>query len=81
MNEQLLKVVIEEGRLDIVFALHKKAGGLSEDEMNDLLHLACSEGNVLVLQSLINDGCNVNSVGASGCTPLMVAALHGHMRK
>ena len=51
---------------------------LPEKEKKGLLHGACSEGDMLVINALIAVGCSVNCVGSTGCTPLMNAACEGH---
>ena len=42
-----------------------------------LLH-ACRKGDMLVVESLLGHGCNMNCMSFDGCTPLMVAAQEGH---
>ena len=47
-------------------------------EKEGLLHGACIEGDMLVVEALIAVGCSVNCVGPTGGTPLMKAACKGH---
>ena len=74
-------LAVQSGSMAIVMHL-LRAGArchmFTKDQMNDLLHMACTEGHVLVVEYLITDGCNVNRVGASGYPPLIVAARNGH---
>ena len=39
---------------------------------------ACGAGDLFKMRQLIKDGCNVNTRGEHGRTPLMVAAIGGH---
>ena len=51
---------------------------LPNQEKEGLLRGASIEGDVLVVEALIAVGCNVNCVGSTGSTPLMIAACEGH---
>ena len=51
---------------------------LSREEQEELLCHACHEGDVFVVEGLLAVGCNVNCVGADGCTPLIVAVKAGY---
>ncbi|XP_071102782.1 uncharacterized protein [Haliotis cracherodii] len=44
---------------------------------DSLLHLACHGGNTAIVQHVLFPS-NINSRGINGCTPVMVAAVHGH---
>ena len=74
-------LAVQSGSMAIVMHL-LRAGArchkFTKDQMNDLLHMACTEGHVLVVENLITDGCDVNCVGASGYPPLIIAARYGH---
>ena len=51
---------------------------LSREEQEQLLHHACCESDVLVVEALLASGCNMNCVYSTGYTPLMVATEKGH---
>ena len=87
LNEQdvfgrtLLMMAAQSGNMALSLRLLQAGAsceGLSEDQVSGLLHHACREGDESIVEGLIADGCNVNSVGAGGCTPLMAAARYGH---
>jgi len=44
-----------------------------------LLHLACKEGNLELIQRLLAAGADINATTKDGCTPLLYAALLGHV--
>ncbi|XP_071099013.1 serine/threonine-protein phosphatase 6 regulatory ankyrin repeat subunit B-like [Haliotis cracherodii] len=49
---------------------------LTDDNNNNLLHLACHGGNVLIVRLLLPKF-DINSRGKNGWTPVMFAAVHG----
>ena len=59
---------------------------LSSNKQEQLLFCACREGDMIIANTLITNGCNINCYvwagkkhyGRTRCTPLMVAAFNGH---
>ena len=51
---------------------------LKSQEKGLLLPWLSSEGTVLLVETLIAEGCNVNCVDSTRCAPLMKAACKGH---
>ncbi|XP_048247528.1 uncharacterized protein LOC124148073 [Haliotis rufescens] len=65
---------------NLVFNFLESAGAdlsLVDTVGNSLLHLACQEGNMTVVQHLLSDA-NINQRGMNGWTPIMGAAAKGH---
>ena len=50
---------------------------LSREEQEKLLHFACRGGDVLVVEALLETGCNINCISKED-TPLMDATVNGH---
>ena len=51
---------------------------LSGLEKEERLHCACGKGDVVLVEALIDAGCDVNCWDSGGDTPLMMAAREGH---
>ncbi|XP_046555200.1 putative ankyrin repeat protein RF_0381 [Haliotis rubra] len=67
------------GRKDIYDLLVKEKADLklTDDDGNNLLHLACHGGNVSIVNHLLPQF-DINSRGGSGWTPVMYAVVNGH---
>lgn len=46
---------------------------------DEMLHCACSEGWLDIVKSLVSKGCDLNTIGWSGSTPLLLAASRSHL--
>ena len=80
-NEQmngLYRHAFNECDLLSIQTLLKNGLRLSQDDEEQLLHMACHAGDTLVLEAVITNRCDVNCADAYGLTPLMVAAREGH---
>ena len=79
--KELLCRAWREGCFFVVCTLVKSGCSvsiLSREEQEQLLHHACCESDVLVVEALLASGCNMNCVYSTGYTPLMVATEKGH---
>ena len=79
--KELLCRAWREGCVFVVCTLVKSGCSvsvLSREQQEQLLHHACCESDVLVVEALLASGCNMNCVYSTGYTPLMVATEKGH---
>ena len=51
---------------------------LPQQDKEDLLYRACSNGDIRIVECLIAAGCNVNCVDSGGDTPIIKATREGH---
>ncbi|XP_046568368.1 putative ankyrin repeat protein RF_0381 [Haliotis rubra] len=67
------------GRKDVYDLLVKENADLklTDDNGNNLLHLACHGGNVSIVKNLLPQF-DINSRGGNGWTPVMYAVVNGH---
>lgn len=49
-------------------------------ERRTLLHIACCLGNYAVATILLNNGALIDALDVNKCTPMHLAALHGHVK-
>ena len=51
---------------------------LKDKDSRTLLHCAASEGQLEVVEYLVNAGCRIDPIDYNGWTPLICASAHGH---
>ena len=51
---------------------------MTQEELNDKLLDAVYKNNIDKVREAMSLGANVNAADNTGCTPLMLAAYHGH---
>ncbi|MCW5584180.1 MAG: ankyrin repeat domain-containing protein, partial [Gammaproteobacteria bacterium] len=83
-NEELiskLKAYLEENPLRSIYPLSSKEdiNNKINDRGQTLLELACYEGNLELVQNLLNAGANPNAEDKDGYTPLLAAIKYGHI--
>jgi len=76
-----LRYAVEGGHLDITRLLIEKRAGtdfVDGRTGRSLLHLAAIKGYLDVVETLVNEGCDVNAVDQAGTTPIQCAARYGN---
>ncbi|XP_046562935.1 ankyrin repeat domain-containing protein 17-like isoform X1 [Haliotis rubra] len=73
------------GHMELLTHLVQTGADLSlkDDDNNNIFHLACLGGSVEVCNLLLNlaaDVCDLASRGRNGRTPIMMAAIKGHLK-
>ena len=75
-----LKEAVNKGRRDIVeFLLSKGANAKFKDSIQTVLHIAANRGRKDIAELLLAHGADINAPDWEMITPLMGAALNGHL--
>ena len=53
--------------------------GISKRQAEDLLHMACKNGQLSLIKNLLKSKVDINSMNAEGLSPLHLAVIEGHI--
>ncbi|EAX70677.1 ankyrin repeat protein, putative, partial [Trichomonas vaginalis G3] len=77
-NRKMISKACEEGLWKKTTTVHFRDDGDEFDERN-VLHVASNKGNLKLVKSLIECGCDKGTKSSRGLTPLNYASWHGHL--